>query len=89
MRRWLRSRELICTEIGDDAPAKVAAKLTETRLAIAPTSPALRPDLLQVFAEAPDEVPAFPRQGLQCDPDQGWAPLPGLRHDCARRRRRA
>ena len=55
----LRSRELICTEIGDDAPAKVAAKLTETRLAIAPTSPALRPDLLQVFAEAPDEVPAF------------------------------
>ena len=55
----LRSRELICTEIGDDVPAKVAAKLTETRLAIAPTSPALRPDLLQVFAEAPDEVPAF------------------------------
>ena len=55
----LRSRELICAEIGDDAPAKVAAKLTETRLAIAPTSPALRPDLLKVFAEAPDEVPAF------------------------------
>ena len=55
----LRARELICTEIGDDTPAKVAAKLTETRLAIAPTSPALRPDLLQVFAEAPDEVPAF------------------------------
>ena len=55
----LRSRELICTEIGDDAPAKVAAKLTETRLAIAPTSPALRPDLLKAFAEAPDEVPAF------------------------------
>lgn len=55
----LRSRELICTAIGDDAPAKVAAKLAETRLAIAPTSPALRPDLLQVFVEAPDEVPAF------------------------------
>ena len=55
----LRAREQICTEIGDDTPAKVAAKLTETRLAIAPTSPALRPDLLQVFAEAPDEVPAF------------------------------
>ncbi len=55
----LRARELICTEIGDDAPAKVAAKLSETRLAISPTSPALRPDLLQVFAEAPDEVPAF------------------------------
>ena len=55
----LRARELICTEIGDDSPAKVAAKLTETRLAISPTSPALRPDLLQVFAEAPDEVPAF------------------------------
>ena len=55
----LRARELICTAIGDDAPAKVVAKLAETRLAIAPTSPALRPDLLQVFAEAPDEVPAF------------------------------
>ena len=55
----LRARELICTEIGDDAPAGVAAKLAETRLAIAPTSPALRPDLLQVFAESPDEVPAF------------------------------
>ena len=55
----LRARELICTEIGDDTPAKVAAKLSETRLEIAPTSPALRPDLLQVFAEAPDEVPAF------------------------------
>ena len=55
----LRARELICTEIGDDAPAKVAAKLTETRLAIAPTSPALRPDLLRVFTEAPDEVPGF------------------------------
>ena len=55
----LRARELICTAIGDDAPAKVAAKLAETRLAIAPTSPALRPDLLRVFAEAPDEVPSF------------------------------
>ena len=55
----LRARDLICTEIGDDAPAKVAAKLSETRLAISPTSPALRPDLLQVFTEAPDEVPAF------------------------------
>ena len=55
----LRARELICTAVGDDTPAKVAAKLTETRLAVAPTSPALRPDLLQVFTEAPDEVPAF------------------------------
>ncbi len=55
----LRARELICTAIGDDAPEKVRAKLAETRLAIAPTSPALRPDLLQVFAETPDEVPSF------------------------------
>ena len=55
----LHARELICTEIGDDAPGKVAAKLAETRLAIAPTSSALRPDLLKVFAEAPDEVPGF------------------------------
>ena len=55
----LRARELICTAIGDEAPAKVAARLSETRLAISPTSPALRPDLLKVFAEAPDEIPAF------------------------------
>ena len=55
----LCARELICTAIGDDAPEKVAAKLAETRLAIAPTSSALRPDLMQVFAEAPDEVPGF------------------------------
>lgn len=55
----LRARELICTAIGDDAPAKVAAKLAETRLSIAPTSSALRPDLLRVFAESPEEVPGF------------------------------
>ena len=55
----LRARKLICTAIGDDAPEKVAAKLAETRLAIAPTSPALRPDVLKVFAEAPDELPGF------------------------------
>ena len=55
----LRARELICTSIGGDVPGNVAAKLSETRLAVAPTSPALRPDLLKVFAEAPDEVPAF------------------------------
>ena len=55
----LRARDVICTEIGDDAPEKVAAKLTETRLAIAPTSPALRPDLIRVFSEVPDELPSF------------------------------
>ena len=55
----LRARELICRAIGDDASERVAAKLVETRLAISPRSPALRPDLLQVFSEAPDEVQAF------------------------------
>ena len=55
----LRARELICTAIGDDAPEKVAAKLAETRLAVAPTSSALRPDLMQVFTEAPDEMPGL------------------------------
>ena len=54
-----RARELICTAIGDDAPEKVAAKVAETRLAVAPTSSALRPDLVQVFATAPDEMPDF------------------------------
>ena len=55
----LRARELICTAIGDDAPEKVAAKLAETRLAIAPASSPLRPDLLRVFTETPGEVPVF------------------------------
>ena len=55
----LQARELICAEIGDDAPDKVAAKLAETRLAVSPRSPALRADLLRVFAETPDEVPGF------------------------------
>ncbi len=55
----LRARDRICAEIGDDSPAKILAKLSETRLAIAPTSSALRPDMLDVFANAPDEVPGF------------------------------
>lgn len=55
----LRARELICAAIGDDAPGKVAAKVAETRLAVAPTSSALRPDLMEVFAAAPGEVPGF------------------------------
>ena len=38
---------------------KVSAKLSETRLAVAPTSPALRPDLMEVFSKAPDEMPGF------------------------------
>ena len=89
MRPLLRARELICTEIGDDAPAKVAAKLSETRLTIAPTSPALRPDMLQVFVETPDEVPAFLGRVFKCNTDPEWTPLPRLRHDCACRCRRA
>ena len=55
----LRARKLICEEIGDDAPESIAAKLVETRLAIAPTSSALRPDLVKVFSESPDELPGF------------------------------
>ena len=55
----LQARELICAAIGDDAPDKVATKLVETRLAVSPRSPALRADLLRVFAETPDEVPGF------------------------------
>ncbi len=55
----LHARELISMEIGSDAPAKIADKLAETRLAIAPTSPALRPELIKVFTETPDEIPAF------------------------------
>lgn len=55
----LRARDLICAEIGDDAPGQVAAKLVQTRLDIAPTSSPLRPDLLQAFADAPSQFPAF------------------------------
>ena len=55
----LRAHGRICATIGDDAPGKVAAKLDQTRLAIAPTASALRPDLLDVFTSAPNELPAF------------------------------
>lgn len=55
----LHARELICKELGDDAPNKLAAKLAETRLAVAPTSSALRPDLIHVFTETPEEMPSF------------------------------
>ena len=55
----LRAWERICDAIGDDSPQSVAAHLIETRLTVAPTSSALRSDLLQVFTETPDQVPAF------------------------------
>ncbi len=55
----LRAQEIMCAEIGDDAPELIASKLSETRLEIAPTSPALRPDLLEVFTQSPSELPEF------------------------------
>ena len=55
----IRARDLICEAIGDDAPELLAAKLVQTRLDRAHTSAALRPDLLKVFTEDPDQVPAF------------------------------
>ncbi len=55
----LRARELICERIETDMPDKLASKLTETRLAVAPTSSALRPDLIKVFTETPEEMPSF------------------------------
>ena len=55
----LRARDLICNGIGDDSPEEVVARLAETRLAIAPTSSALRPDLIEAFAEEPDKMPGF------------------------------
>jgi len=55
----LRAHGQICASIGDDAPDKVATKLTKTRLAIAPTASALRPDLLDIFTRTPHELPEF------------------------------
>ena len=55
----LRAHEQICEAIGDDAPDKVTAKLAKTRLEIAPTASALRPDLLDVFSGSPSELPEF------------------------------
>ena len=55
----LRARDLICEAMGDDAPEKIEAKLMETRLSIAPRSPALRPDLVRTFSNAPSDFPAF------------------------------
>ncbi len=55
----IRTHEQICAEIGDDAPDKVKAKLVKTRLTIAPTASALRPDLLDVFSGSPSELPEF------------------------------
>ncbi len=55
----LRAHEIICDEIGDDAPEQVHAKLSETRLSIAPTSPALRRDLVDIFTQSPAELPGF------------------------------
>lgn len=55
----LKAHDLICDELGADDADKVAERLTQTRLEIAPTSSALRDDLLEVFSSAPDELGEF------------------------------
>ncbi|MEK6273164.1 MAG: hypothetical protein AABM42_11035 [Actinomycetota bacterium] len=55
----LRAHHLIAEALGTDASEKIADKLSETRLEVAPTASALRPDVLDVFCDAPDELAEF------------------------------
>jgi hypothetical protein len=55
LRAWRR----IADEIGDDTPEAIREALTKARIETAPTSSALRPDVLEVFSEQPDELPEF------------------------------
>ncbi len=55
----LRARQLICEQLGTDDADKIAARLIDTRLTIAPTATALRPDVLDVFCETPDGLAGF------------------------------
>lgn len=49
-----QARALIIERVGDDA-STIIRELNNTRLAIAPSGPPLRPDLLNAFAAGPDE----------------------------------
>ena len=46
--------EIVSSRVGDDTAA-IIHELSETRLAIAPSGPPLRPDLLDAFAAGPDD----------------------------------
>ncbi len=54
----IRARALIAEAVGDDSPAAISSALAAARLEHAPTSAALRPDVLDVFCGAVDELPA-------------------------------
>ncbi|HXO41675.1 MAG TPA: hypothetical protein VN999_09515, partial [Thermoanaerobaculia bacterium] len=53
------AHERIRTSLGSDDPEAIATKLSETRLKVAPTASALRPELVQVFSERPTELGKF------------------------------
>jgi hypothetical protein len=55
----VRAHERIRNELGDDAPEGIAAKLSDTRMDLAPTASALRPDLVDVFSESPEDLGEF------------------------------
>lgn len=56
---FLRAHQLICEQLGTDDADQIAARLIDTRLTIAPTAAALRPDVLNVFCETPKELAGF------------------------------
>lgn len=55
----LKAHELICEKLGNDSAENIKELVTKTRLDVAPTSSALRDDLLEVFCASPDELPEF------------------------------
>jgi hypothetical protein len=55
----LQARQKISEIVGDDGPAAIRDALTQARIRVAPTSSALRPDLLDIFSESHEELPEF------------------------------
>lgn len=55
----LRAHAAICEELDTDSASAIHTKLVETRLAVAPTSAPLRPDISDWFAGAPTELPTL------------------------------
>ena len=63
-----KAHDLICENLGDDDAEEIANSLTQTRLAIVPTSSALRPDLIDVFARSPTSWPSSSARSLTTNP---------------------
>jgi hypothetical protein len=55
----IRARARIADAVEDDSPTAIRNAVTAARLEHAPTSSALRPDVLEVFCDAIEELPGF------------------------------